>query len=379
MNLPSNSANYARANAQVEKLQRIVVLRLDELFEKLAVRLVRNSRMYVGSCPIHGGDNQSALNLYHGGDLIPGIWRCNTHHCERTFHKTIIGFARGVLSHQQLGWAREGDRALSFKTVVNWLCQFVGVKFWDIQVDTDEVERKRFAAAVTTITKKPGTAQYGVTRKQVRAHLLRPAKFFLDRGYSADILDQYDVGLYPLTGRELSQRVVVPIYNQDGLLAIGFSGRSVWPQCPSCSRWHEPTVACDALDPRSTSKWRHSPVGFNVSSCLYNLWRAARPIRESGSVILVEGPADVWRLEEAGIHNSVALLGCEMSDEQQILLERSGAMSATLLLDNDAAGQKGLADIARRLERSYRLKLPSLTAKDVGELSIADVRSLLNV
>lgn len=44
-----------------------------------------NSKMLTMSCPIHGGDNESALNLYYEGDTYRGNWKCRTHQCEKYF------------------------------------------------------------------------------------------------------------------------------------------------------------------------------------------------------------------------------------------------------------------------------------------------------
>ena len=44
-------------------------------------------------------------------------------------------------------------------------------------------------------------------------------------------------------------------------------------------------------------------------------------IKESGIVILVESPGNVWRLEEAGVHNSVAIFGSSLADRQKMILD----------------------------------------------------------
>jgi DNA primase len=91
---------------------------------------------------------------------------------------------------------------------------------------------------------------------------------------------------------------------------------------------------------------------------------------------LVEGPGDVWRLEEAGIQNSVAMFGVNLTDEQAILLECSGAMTVVLAEDNDAAGEIAINELKDQL-RGYNLKVYKPSAKDVGEMTIADLRKEL--
>ena len=59
---------------------------IELLFDYLKVEDYRlNNRMYMMKCPIHGGDNTSALNIYHLGDTYRGNWTCRTHGCEKTF------------------------------------------------------------------------------------------------------------------------------------------------------------------------------------------------------------------------------------------------------------------------------------------------------
>ena len=94
------------------------------------------------------------------------------------------------------------------------------------------------------------------------------------------------------------------------------------------------------------------------------------------SIVIVEGPGDVWRLKEAGIDNAVALFGCSLSDQQQILLESSKVMNIYLLLDEDKAGKNGIQMIKESLDRMFNIKVLShlLDKKDVGEMSIQQIK-----
>ena len=110
---------------------------------------------------------------------------------------------------------------------------------------------------------------------------------------------------------------------------------------------------------------------------LYNFWFAKDHIQKSKSIILVESPGNVWRLEEAGIHNSVAIFGSSLSDKQKLLIDSSGAMNIILLMDNDDAGQKAVNQITEKCKKIYRIYSPSFEGPDVGELSIEDIRNTL--
>jgi DNA primase len=82
------------------------------------------------------------------------------------------------------------------------------------------------------------------------------------------------------------------------------------------------------------------------------------------------------RLEEAGIHNSVAIFGSSLSDSQQFLLERLGVMSLSVCLDNDEAGKKGRDQILRDCRSMYNLSFPEFSKNDIAELSAKEIKEI---
>jgi 5S rRNA maturation endonuclease (ribonuclease M5) len=365
----SHSIDYGKLNA----LAQLVCYDIEALFEKLEVDLRRTGKMYIGCCSIHQGDNYSALNLYPEGERVPGIWRCNTRQCHTVFQPTIIGFARGVLSQKYFGWTpdRPKDGIAPFNKVITWLCKLVRKNWNDITVDEEVIERSRFANQIQAF-KEITMQKTGVTRSMLRKHLEIPAEYYLKRGYSQEILDNFDVGLCQRPGKELYGRVVVPIYDESGEQAVAFTGRSIFEKCDKCGCYHNPTEGCpDKGNRKNYSKWKHSG---DSGSTLYNWWGARQSIRAKSHAVLVEGPGDVWRLREAGVDNVVGMLGAQLTDEQQILLERSGAMKLTLIRDNDAAGEMSEKKLREELSRSYKIKVLIPSAKDVGEMSVEKVK-----
>jgi 5S rRNA maturation endonuclease (ribonuclease M5) len=341
--------------------------------KKLDINLRRTGKLYMGCCPIHGGDNYSAINLYPEGDKVPGLWRCNTRHCEWVFKDTIIGFVRGVLSHKYLHWQRgDNDKRhiQPFDKVISWLCKFLDTKLEDIQIDEKQIERHKFAAQIDSFTKVVEHKK-GLNRQQIRKLLEIPAQYYLSRGYSQEILDRYDVGLCVEPNKEMYGRVVVPIYNEQYQYMIACTGRSVYDLCAECKLYHNPKIACPpSTESRKYTKWHHSG---NTGSILYNWWNAATHIQESGIAVLVEGPGDVWRLEEAGIHNAVAMFGVNLTEDQEILLEKSGAMKVIIIRDNDPTGEIAAKELIKQL-RSYNTQIYTPQVKDVGEMKIEDIK-----
>ncbi len=336
----------------------MVCLHLDKLFEELGVSLSQSKNYFVGPCPVHGGNKFNALNLYPEGDSVPGYWCCNTHHCEEVFKRTIIGFTRGVMSHDRYGWYEEGDKTVPFNETISFLCKVIGQDILTLKVDTAEIEKRRFVARAKTFiqaTQKP----QGIERSLVRSSLDIPCSYFVARGYSKEILTKYDVGTCNNPVKQMYQRAVVPVYDKSGQIMVGCAGRI--------------TKESEA----EAAKWINSP-GFDKSRYLYNYWEALEHIHKVGKAILVEGPGDVWRLEEAGIHNSVAMMGVDLSDEQEVILAGSGAMEVIIMTDNDEAGNAAATRLVKQLRNSYNVRRITPLGKDVGEMTPLALRELFN-
>lgn len=377
----SPSPDIYHDQGKLHALQVMLCSRIDEVLAELGVSLYRSNRLYTGCCPIHIGDNAGALNLYHKGDTRPGYWKCQTKACQETFGATILGFIRGVLSERQ-GWRyfpdknkRNNQPKFPWHKTVEWACTVLGTNLEDVKVDEDELEKVQFAVGMTVIGKTPKQESKGVARAKVRQFLQVPAPYFIARGWSPEILDRYDVGTYPVSGRALSGRVAVPVYDDNHRVAIGFTGRSLFERCEKCKRWHEPGSCPIGEASFRASKWRNE--GFKRESVLYNYWFAKKEIEKTGVVLLCEGPGDVWRLEEVGFHNSLAMFGADLSDQQQVILEMSGAMNVVVLTDLDETGELAREKLKKRLGRTFRLHFPQLTRHDLGDMPISDVQACL--
>lgn len=363
---------------KIEIIQRLLCERIDELFEKLDISLKRIGKLYSGVCEIHGGDNVSAINLYPDGYSVPGYWICQTHHCERFFKKTIIGFVRGILSNRQFGWTKQGDKSVSFNETIKWCCEFLGQKIEDIKIDLLEVEKRNFSSNINVITKKPNNSYGNIMRKDVRKKLEIPADYFVKRGWKKEILDKYDVGLCSDSSKPFFNRVVVPIYDNDYRFISGFTARSIFEKCKSCGLFHSSKNKCPSTieEKANSCKWKNS-AGFSRDSHLYNFWFAKKHVQNTKTIILCEGPGDVWKLEEAGFNNGVGLFGVSLTDQQQIMIEMSGAMKVVILTNKDLAGEEGRDGIKKQLERGFRIVCPSLPANDLGDMTIQQIQEML--
>lgn len=369
----NKNQSHSYDQQQIKMLCDATCERIEDLLDYFEIEYKHNNSSMVSMCcPIHNGDNPSALNIYHEGDNYRGNWKCRTHGCEKIFRSSIIGFIRGVLSTKKYNWINEGDQTCSFKEAVDFATKFVGKSLDQYHVDKNIQEKKQFANIIQKVTEQPDSSNFKITKQQARSLLQIPAQYYLDRGYSAEILDKYDVGLCDRPNKEMSNRVVAPIYDYSGNFVVGCTGRSIFNKCDKCSAYHDTNENCPGEYAWQYSKWRHSS-GLKTQNCLYNIWFAKEHIQNSGTVILVESPGNVWRLEENGIHNSVAIFGTTLSDRQKIILDSSGAMNMIVLMDNDDAGISATKKIIEKCNRTYQIHVPSISKNDIGDMNSEEI------
>jgi len=322
-------------------------------------------------CPIHGGDNPTAVSLFVGPRAYVPNWKCYTNQCETEYGKSIFGFFRGVLEIQK-------DTELTNKDAIKWLSKFLQCDIKITREDCEALDKKVFTKSNDILVKQRTAVVGEVSREWVRFSLAIPSHYFLERGFSEEILHKYDVGYCNNVKKEMAFRAVVPIYDDDHKYMVGCTGRSTLPKCHDCGYYHRSNYDCPEGSRKGWFvKWKTSS-GFRSENYLYNYWYAKEHIIKSNTAILVEGQGDVWRLEEAGIHNSVGIFGTSLSDGQKILLEKSGTMNIILLLDNDAAGRKAEEKVISQIGHMYNIyTLENRPIGDIGDMSVANVKELL--
>lgn len=376
MNKSNSTANQKESityphEDKLNTLAQLCTEHIEDLFKKLDVNLYLSGNKYVGPCPIHGdSDNPAALNIYYEGHSVPGYWKCRTKSCETKFGKNIIGFARGVLSANKLNyhWQNNPKAIFKFPATLDYLTNFLGIKLENIKADPKDQERRKFIIDCQKEARPHTMENLQIHRSRVRNNLMIPASYFINRSFPADILDNFDVGMAKNPKPETKNRIIVPIYNAQEYL-VGYTCRSIFEKCDKCKLFHSSIEDCpiDNLQRNLSSKWRH--IGFESSEHLYNYARASPIIKETNTVLLVEGPGDVWRLHQAGLRNSVAVFGKTLYEKQERLLAQAQCMTIIVLTDNDTAGREGAQVIKQKFGRLYRMYFPNFKAHDVGDLT----------
>jgi 5S rRNA maturation endonuclease (ribonuclease M5) len=356
-----------------------VVDNLDEILEYFEVKYHKNNTKYYGPCPIHDGTGEkNPWNLYHTGDIYRGNWKCRSHGCEQIFKKTVIGFIRGLLSKKEHKWSQNGDPTVSFNDTLNWISKWLKKDLKDIKVDLKQMEKRRFIANVGWLN-KADEKPLNINRADIRASLSLPSAYFKSRGFTPEILDKYDIGDCRNLGKEMSHRAVVPIYDEGYHKVIGCTGRSIFPRCDKCRLWHSPAFSCPPEEYKARYvKWKHN-TGLRAENHLFNLWFAKDYINKFHSVVLVESPGNVLRLEEAGVHNVLATFGSNLGEKQLSQLYKYEIFTVNLLYDNDAAGQQAIINISKMIDRIFNVRVIKLVEpfNDIGELTIQQTKDII--
>ena len=335
---------------KVNVLTDFALQRIEEIVDLLGLDLYFASNKLCGVCPIHeGADNPNAFVMNLDGE-IPGLWRCHTHNCQVSYGRNFMSFIKAVLCKRE-------DRAVKFGEAVKFIESFLGQSCQDIKVNVDQLERARFANTIERIADKKEKERVLPTREQIRQVLTIPAQYYLERGFSAKVLDDYDVGFYHVKNRALSNRIVFPIYDETNTYVIGGVGR----------------VPHENWEEFNCPKWKNSD-NLDRDSILYNYWKAHPIIKNTGVAVLVEGQGDCLKLVEGGVNNAVGMFGTAFTANQQSLLTKAGCFSLIIIPDNDTAGEDSTKIIREQVSRYFNVYEFGVTAKDVGEMDSARIR-----
>jgi DNA primase len=324
---------------KLNAIKEIANLKVEEIFDALGINYRERYNYVVAACPVHGGDRADAFSWH----LDRGIWKCFSRECEAEFGSDIVGLIRGI-------------KGCSFKEAVSFLGRYINMSLppEEIQRLKDQRENRDFILA----TKRKEQASKVFSPECLTR--LKQHTYLETRGYPRSLIEKYHIGACLESGRYMSNRIVIPVINVKGEI-VGFTGRTL------NADWKEYKIP----------KWKHS-LGSWVSHNLFNINFAAPYIEESGVVIVCEGPLDVLRLEQAGVHNGVAILGKKFYTSQMTILAGVGATKLLDALDNDAAGKVGSLGIMKTAKCLFdveRVKIPE-GRKDVGEMTIEEIRSV---
>jgi len=323
------------------------------LLDKLAIRYSdRGDGLIQAICPTqqHSGDRDNPTAFSWRPDI--GKWVCWTHHCEEARGNDIFGLVSSIVG-------------LNFKDTTKWIHDRLAEKSIDIHQDSLPIENQYRGSVLHT--------HEPLNEEHIKFLKLDP-DYLIRRGFSKEVLRDYQAGLWDRPYTYMADRVVFPIRDHDGFL-VGYTGRTIHPESYFTEK---------SLEYR---KWIHGRY-FNqwpkrgellISSLLFNLNRSKRIIAQHKRMIVVEGPLDGMKLEMAGIHNWVATLGTTFCANHRTLLVKYGITDLYVAYDNDEkthAGKDGTNRLLRVVGDIFNVHTIEVPGHDCGDCSIEQLQTL---
>lgn len=300
------------------------------IFRNLLEKLGINARYYNGvfkcACPVHDGDNPTGFSMYNN----TGVWTCWTRGCQEEWGKSPRGLIAAMLDKN--GIDLSVDEFLK-----------------NNELYLDDIHREEGIKSIKY-------DNVVMTREEYLDKVQIPCKYYLNRKFKESTLTKFDIGTYTADNKKLKGSAIIPVYNNSytGIIAYSARRNTVEKQY----RWYH-----------MKGTWR--------SNCLYNSWFAKAYIKATKTAILCEGPAKVWRLEEAGFKNAMAIFGTKFSSGQQSALSACGPHNVVVLMDNDNPGKKAASEIAYRLKGLYNVIIPKVSFEDLDDASPAQIKKEL--
>lgn len=337
--------------------------KLPTIFDQEGIEYTISSNRISFTCFVHGSDKKDSACVFTQESQrgLIGNWKCFTNGCQETHGKSVINLVQDLYSKK--GWSK-GKTYNYLKDVTNYK---------EIPL-TDKI---KFINQVNLIKKQELSPPKDNIPISVLDNLQIPSHYYQNRNFSKEILYKHSIGEC-LKPTKFRNRVVIPIFSEDKTHVINFLGRSIHEECPVCNRYHKAGTFCPTtqLEIFNSAKWiNHTPLNHT----LYNLWHSLPFIERTGTCILVEGSSDCWKLEEAGILNSLGLLTNNLSYLQQIKLEMLPCTHVILCLDNDEKGHQGKDLIRKKLDRYFTISEIITKDNDVSDMKIEQIRELFKV
>lgn len=346
-------------------MNQIIANNFEKLIAHFGLELREAGKYYIGKCPIHEGDNPTALNYYHTmGRSAIGNWVCNTNQCHKKYGQHSLGFIQGLLSTRE-------QREFTKQETINWAEKFFDSKYEHTNIGMSHFINRIYGEDETKYNLELDPKQYRQSGLEI------PSPYFLERGYKASTLEHFEIGYCSNNNKPMYGRSIVPLYKRDGTKIIGISGRISWGKCNVCGNYHDPKLVCPPKKAKyQYSKWKHNK-GFPAQE-LYNFHLAKEFIQKSGLAIITEGQPNVWRLHEAGFPMSVGSFGSKFTSNQKKLLDLAGTQTILVVPDADQASKKLVSNIKDLCKHSHNIiVLEPKYEDDIGECNIDTVKKLI--
>ncbi len=220
--------------------------------------------------------------------------------------------------------------------------------------------------------------------------------YLKERGMTNTSIADYSVGFAKAEWRDLFVALKMQGYNEDDMVLAGviirtedgkyydrFRGRIMFP----INNISGATVGFTGrilprLDDGKSGKYVNTPETslYHKSEILFNYDKAKSIMRDTATVILVEGQMDVVMSNQAGVQNVLAVSGTAFTDQHVHMIKRL-CDKVVIAFDNDKAGEAArLRAISMCIAGDLEVyTLPSTEGKDAADIIKEDPAIWLNL
>ena len=306
--------------------------------------LRRSGQRYQGLCPFHD-------------ERTPSF---SVNATEKVYHCFGCGVGGDVITFVE---EKEG---MAFADAVEALAERYGVEVEREEEDPRlEEARKRRARLVEVLDR---TAAFYAAYLWESDEARKAREYLLGRGLREEALREFGVGFAPNKWDTVYLRGQQAGFTVEELVASGlvkkgtkggfldhFRARIMFPIRDARGRMQG--LGGRATRENQRAKYVNSPEGelYRKSRTLYGIDRARGAIARAGRAVVVEGYTDVIAAHQAGVGETVAVMGTAITPEQVKLLS-AHAEEVVLALDADRAGREAMLR-AQRVAAGKRVRL----------------------
>ncbi len=297
--------------------------------------LKRSGQQLMGLCPFHDERSPSF-------SVDPD---------RKVFHCFGCGEGGDLFKFVQL------TEGLNFRESVETLSDRYGVQMELTEEDPQAAQRREKRDRLLELLER--TAAFYVRNLWESPEAEESRQYLAGRGLDEQLLREFRVGYAPskwgtvlaasrqagYSEAELSDAGLT-VKNQKGKVYDRFRRRITFPLCDSRGRVLGFGARAVGVDQQPKYLNSSENVIFHKGRQVYGADLARSAAAKSGEVILCEGYTDVIALHQAGLRNTVGLMGTALTEGQVAELARMAPV-VTLALDADSAGQEAMVRAAK--------------------------------
>jgi DNA primase len=270
----------------------------------------------------------------------------------------------------------EQTEALDFPGAVELLADRYGVELKREREDPQAEERRRRRERLLALLERAAGFYSSYLWESEEAEGARA--YLADRGLGEEVLRAFRVGYAPRSGDRVTAGARRDGFSEQEIAAAGLGGggrgdyfreRIMFPLADARARVLG--FGARAVREGQQPKYINSRENdlYRKRQQLFGIDVARSPAAKAARIVAVEGYTDVLALHEAGVPESVAIMGTALTDDQLAELGRA-APTVFLALDADSSGQEAMLKAAHAAEqREIELRVVAMpSGADPAEL-----------